>query len=200
MNAMQYGFLVGQRLTSSNVKTAVNLGGIVKAITGAGGAAANAASATKPVAAAATSAQPAVKAVSGGGITGADLIPWGKDHSQAMTNYTAAAQKANPHYQPVGGPIKMAPPAGSAPSVRPAAPPPLPAVPARGPQAAAPAAAGAPQATSAQRAQMHFDEAQSGGRQQMLGYGQRGAPSNLPQKWDQLSPEQQATVTRTLGY
>jgi hypothetical protein len=46
---------------------------------------------------------------------------------------------------------------------------------------------------------MFFDNAQSGGRQQMLGYGTRGAPDVLPQKWEQLSPEQQATVIKSLG-
>ena len=105
-------------------------------------------------------------------------------------NQARAAAAANPHYQPVGGPIKMAPPAGSAPVTRPAAPPPPPDAPFRAPKAVG---------TATQRAQAHFDNAQSGGRQQMLGYGQRGAPSILPQKWEQLSPEQQATVMKNFG-
>lgn len=213
-DAMQYGFYVGQRLASHNVKTAVNLSGVVpgitKAVRGFMGAA-DTASTAKPAVAAATSrvlpvtgpkvnispaeaaaGRAAVKItpqdVAGGGVKGPDVIPWGK-------------------------PIKMAPPAGSTPAIRPTAPPPPPPAPTAGKVTVSPAEAAAGRAaikltpqeaaaapTNAQGAQMFFDNAQSGGRQRMLGYGQRGAPSNLPQKWEQLSPEQQATVMKTLGY
>jgi len=241
MDAMQYGFYVGQRLASHNVKTAVNLGGLVtginKGVRGLMGAA-DTASTAKPAVAAATSRVPpplptapkvtvspaeaaagraAIKItpqdVAGGGVKGPDVIPWGKDHSQAMANYTARQTQANPHAHQFGQPLKVAPPAGAAPAVRPAAPPLPPPAPTAGKVTVSPAEAAAgrskvtitPQEaaaapTNAQGAQMFFDNAQSGGRQQMLGYGQRGAPSNLPQKWDQLSPEQQATVAKTLGY
>lgn len=195
LDPMQYGFLVGRHLSETHEKSAVNLGGIGKFLGGLTGAADTASTAKPAVAAAGSAPKPMTV---GPGSFAAPAV-----------NQARAAAAANPHAQMPGGPIKMAPPLTS----RPAAQLPSPPKPAPGKITITPAEAaagraaikitpqdvGAAPAGNSQFARMMYDNAQSGGRNQMLGYGQRGGPSSVPQKWDQLTPEQQATVNRILG-
>jgi len=122
-------------------------------------------------------------------------------------NQARTTAAANPHYQPAGGPIKMAPPAGAAPAVRPAAPP---SPPNKVTISPAEAAAGRAKVTItpqdlAARAQAtaelnpqqagHMSQLWQDGtsefRRKALGLGQSANAPEVMRKFEQLSPAQQ---------